>query len=291
MQHRQVEGVGPPVLDGVRATAGLRGRRVDRGVLALAALRRRRSRASTGQPSSALRSTPCGLVGALSWLSLIWFLPRGGVTGVAVRAVRAGGAGAPVDDLGLVDREAVVVGGGEARGVRRRRSRRRRWRRRSGTRRGGGCRRPAPRSARPTRRAGCGGPGRRRSARAARRRRPGARPRRASARTAPDHGVGVGVRVRVHGREHRQPRAGDPQRGAPQQVLELLCVRHGPSLVPFLEPVKIDAPGVSELGAVHQLTELGEAQLAHLPHGQPAELHRPDGGAGQLGHGVPDVLQ
>ncbi len=58
----------------------------------------------------------------------------------------AGGAQAPVGDLGLVDEEAVVVRGAPGTAHRRRRSRRRRSRRRSGRRGGGGCRRPAPRS-------------------------------------------------------------------------------------------------------------------------------------------------
>ena len=61
--------------------------------------------------------------------------------------LRAVGAPAPVDDLGLVDLVARVVWGGEARERRPRRSRRRPSARRSGRRGGGGCRRPGPRSA------------------------------------------------------------------------------------------------------------------------------------------------
>ena len=53
------------------------------------------------------------------------------------------GTSAPVDDLGLVDHEALVVGRRSGRVCCRRRSRRRRWRRTSGRRRGGGCRRRA----------------------------------------------------------------------------------------------------------------------------------------------------
>ena len=91
---------------------------------------------------------------------------------------RAVGAEAPVDDLGLVDREAVIVGRGQtgcvadgAIDVGDRAARR-------GRRCGGGCRRPATRSGRPSRAAGCAAPARRRSAPAARRRRPGGRRRR-----------------------------------------------------------------------------------------------------------------
>ena len=89
-----------------------------------------------------------------------WWLSR--VLGSAP-AVWCTAGTAPVDDLGLVDREAVVVGGGQARARRRRRSRRRRSRRRTGRRGGGGCRRPGPRSAPPSPPAGCAGSGPRRS--------------------------------------------------------------------------------------------------------------------------------
>ena len=152
-----------------------------------------------------------------------WFLPWGDqVAGAAEQA----GHSAPVDDLGLVDHEAVVVGGGAGRGRRRRRSRRRRSRRRSGTRRGGGCRRPAPRSARPSPTAGCGAPARRRSARAARRRRPGGRPR---AGRSGRRRIIVSVSacgVRVHGAQHGHPRPGHPQGGTAQQVLEVVGRGH-----------------------------------------------------------------
>ena len=57
----------------------------------------------------------------------------------------------------------------------------------------------------------------------------------------PDDRVRVGVRVRVHGVQHRQPGAGDPQRGAPQQLLEIQVVGHVRSLRADLESVKKDA--------------------------------------------------
>src|SRR3954447_22740070 len=70
---------------------------------------------ATGQPASALRSTPCGLVGPLSWVSLIYFLPDEGSSRDGCG--RTVGAGAPVHDLRLVDHEAVVLGGGQTWGV------------------------------------------------------------------------------------------------------------------------------------------------------------------------------
>src|SRR3712207_2479764 len=71
---------------------------------------------ATGHPASALRSTPCGLSGApFSGISLIGFLSAVGC--VRGSGVGAGGAGAPVEDLRLVDREAAVLGGGQAGGV------------------------------------------------------------------------------------------------------------------------------------------------------------------------------
>src|SRR5688500_10781460 len=77
----------------------------------------------TGQPASAFRSTPWGLSGAvLSWLSVIGAcLPRcvgwcvwSGASGVSRTGGGAGGAGAPIGHLGLVDDEALGVGGVEA---------------------------------------------------------------------------------------------------------------------------------------------------------------------------------
>src|SRR3954471_10958211 len=68
----------------------------------------------TGQPPSALRSTPCGSL----WLSVICLaVPSNGFSSQRGWCGGAGGAQAPVDDLGLVDAEAGVVGGGEARRV------------------------------------------------------------------------------------------------------------------------------------------------------------------------------
>ena len=67
------------------------------------------------------------------------------------RTAAAAGAQAPVDDLGLVDRRSRGRRTRSGTARRRRRSRRRRWRRTSGTRRGDGCRRPATRSAPPSR--------------------------------------------------------------------------------------------------------------------------------------------
>src|SRR6478609_12114481 len=78
----------------------------------------------TGQPASALRSTPWGLSGVVSWLSVMANLSsvRVGLTRCRTGVSRGdGGAGgargaqAPVGDLGLVDDEAVGVGGVEAR--------------------------------------------------------------------------------------------------------------------------------------------------------------------------------
>ena len=106
------------------------------------------------------------------------------------------GAQAPVDDLGLVDRRSR----GRRTAVRQGASPTAQSTSaivaaRRGTRRGGGCRRPAPRSAPPSRPAGCAAPGRRRSAPAARRRPPGGRPSPRSAADGADDRVGVGVRV------------------------------------------------------------------------------------------------
>src|SRR5687768_9239125 len=85
----------------------------------------------TGQPASALRSTPWGLSGVVSWLSVMANLSSmrsvsrdagrdagrwwRGVSRGDGGAGGAGGAQAPVGDLGLVDDEAVGVGGVEAR--------------------------------------------------------------------------------------------------------------------------------------------------------------------------------
>jgi hypothetical protein len=46
------------------------------------------------------------------------------------------------------------------------------------------------------------------------------------------------VRVVVDGRQDGDPRAGDPQRCAAEQDLEVRGSRHHPSLAHFLEPIK-----------------------------------------------------
>jgi hypothetical protein len=52
-----------------------------------------------------------------------------------------------------------------------------------------------------------------------------------------DESGGVGVRVGVHGAQHRDPGAGHPQGGVAEHLLEVQD-RHGPTLVGFLETVK-----------------------------------------------------
>src|SRR3954454_17388901 len=77
----------------------------------------------TGQPASVLRSTPCGsLLSVISCASfhggsLLGVHCWGFTAGGSLVACGTGGAPAPVDDLGLVDDEARVVGGGQARRV------------------------------------------------------------------------------------------------------------------------------------------------------------------------------
>ena len=113
--------------------------------------------------------------------------------GAGRRGQRAGGAEAPVDDLGLVDHEAVVVGGGQARHLADR-----------AVDVGDGAAGAADEvvvvvadaglvARHRARRAGSGGRARRRSGRAASRRPPGGRPREVAADGADDR-VGVGVR-------------------------------------------------------------------------------------------------
>ena len=182
-------------------------------------------RRATGSPGSRSR---CVLLGR----RLVVLVARHGValcvrcrsgvrSGGVPAAVGAGGAAAPVDDLGLVDLEAA------------------RRRRRSGRGLADGAVDVGDRAAGPAddvvvvvadprlvagdraRRLDAPDQARRRSARAARRRPPGATRRRRSARTAPMSGVGVGVRMGVHRGQHRQPRARHPQAGLAQHALEV----------------------------------------------------------------------
>ena len=173
VEHRQVELVRPPVL--VRPAAGaLRRRGGDGRVFALADAVGCRGLVTT-------RSLDLGVGLTGSWLasrsSLSW--PSGG--GWA----QAFGAPAPVDDLGLVDLEARVVGRGQAGRVADR-----------AVDVGDGAAGPAhdvvvvvadPRlvARHASRPAGCAAPGPRRSARAARRTPPGGTRRRSPARTTP----------------------------------------------------------------------------------------------------------